>query len=188
MHSKVAFKCTMLKIVTTVKLEMFVGAFVYESSLLLSKCSCSPRSALWGAGLVPKSSCVPCPHRVPRLAGMRDTVRRPSSLVPPSSSRGTRGHSQTCLPRSPLLLHQPGGKSFCCRAKALASQPPMGVLRWECIYLLGLVLFLWKKCSGRELYPVSQQDGRPMPGAAGAGGPGRAAQGHRSPTEGTLAK
>lgn len=125
----------------------------------------------------------------PGPAGMRDTVPGPRSLVPPSSSRGQCGHAQTCLPWSLVLLRQPGGKLFCCRAKALPSQPPICFLRWECIHLLGLVLFLWKNCSGRELYSVSQQDGCPMPGAVTAAvGTGRAAQGHHSPRERLVAK
>lgn len=76
--------------------------------------------------------------------------------------------SQLCLPSScSSFTHWEGNGSSVGRRLFLPSRQPgftMGM------HLLGLALFLWKQCSGRELFPVSQQDCCATPGTVG--GPG----------------
>lgn len=192
MHSKIAFKCTMLKIVTTVKLEMFVGAFVYKSSLLPSQCSCSPRSALWGAGLIPKSSCVPCPHRVPqpgRDEGHRAVAELSGTpiLLPGDTRSFPNLPPPEPAPPSPtgreIILLQGEGSCFPATNGGFTMGMHLfvraGFIFMEKVLRAGVVP---GESAGRPPHARSCRCGR------GSGGPGQAAQGHQSPAEGTLAK
>lgn len=115
----------------------------------------------------------PCEQasRLPSLcysSGCAGAEVLPPQCWSPSPPPQGNGLLLMCFLWSTVQSLQSRGKLFCCKAQALPSQPPIGLLRWECIYLLGLGLFLWKNCSGQELYWVSQRDCCPVPGAVTA--------------------
>lgn len=100
------------------ELRQFLNPPCERASLLPSLCY---SSGCAGAQVLPPQCWSPCP-----------------------SPQGN-GLLLTCFLWSTVQRLQSRGKLFCCKAQALPSQPPIGLLRWECIYLLGLGLFLWKK-------------------------------------------